>query len=102
MEQEGEGSNRWYLVSLREGRNREVRPLWDSTGCTVSRLIRVRFGPMELPRDLPRGRSRELTPAESAALYAAAKLAAPAQSSVEKKNRRRRGGGVNAPRARGR
>jgi 23S rRNA pseudouridine2605 synthase len=101
IEQEGEGSNRWYLVSLREGRNREVRRLWDSTGCTVSRLIRVRFGPMELPRDLPRGRMRELTPAESAALYSAAKVPAPAQPTVEKKSKRRRGG-VNAPRARDR
>ncbi len=56
----GEGANHWYHVTLKEGRNREVRRLWESQGLTVSRLIRVRYGPMWLPRDLKPGKSVEL------------------------------------------
>ncbi len=55
-----DGSNRWFRVSLREGRNRLVRRLWKSQGFTVNRLIRVRFGPVRLPRDLPGGEWREM------------------------------------------
>jgi 23S rRNA pseudouridine2605 synthase len=58
----GEGANHWYRVTLKEGRNREVRRLWESQGVQVSRLIRVRFGPVVLPRHLPRGRWMEMEP----------------------------------------
>lgn len=67
----GDGQNRWYKVSVTEGRNRVVRRLFAALGHRVSRLIRIRFGPISLPRPLPAGRSRPLSPGEISALYAA-------------------------------
>ncbi|WP_067701480.1 MULTISPECIES: 23S rRNA pseudouridine(2605) synthase RluB [unclassified Erwinia] len=56
----GEGINQWYNVTLTEGRNREVRRLWESVGVQVSRLIRTRYGDINLPKGLPRGGWTEL------------------------------------------
>ncbi len=56
----GEGSNHWYHVIVHEGRNRVVRKLWESQGVQVSRLIRIRFGTLTLPRGLRRGKWMEL------------------------------------------
>jgi len=66
----GEGQNRWYKVSVSEGRNRIVRRLFEAAGYRVSRLIRIRFGPINLPRPLPAGKHRPLSPGELSALLA--------------------------------
>ncbi len=65
-EQGGEGVNKWYNVIIKEGRNREVRRLFESQGLTVSRLVRVGFGPIGLPNRLKRGQFYELNPMEVA------------------------------------
>jgi 23S rRNA pseudouridine2605 synthase len=64
-----EGTNRWYRVVLREGRNREVRRLFEAVGTQVSRLIRVRYGSVELPQDLDSGKWRELSPERVSGLF---------------------------------
>ena len=57
----GSDSHDWFRVLLKEGRNREVRRLWESQGCQVSRLKRIRYGSVSLPQPLLRGQSQELT-----------------------------------------
>ena len=75
--QGGEGSNHWYQVILREGRNREVRRLFEAFQLPVSRLMRVRFGPVNLPPRLKRGMMLELSPKEVTGLLEWAGLATP-------------------------
>lgn len=60
--------NRYYSVVLKEGRNREVRRLWESVGCQVSRLKRIRYGNVSLPKSLPAGKHRLLEAAELSSL----------------------------------
>ncbi|RIX84782.1 pseudouridine synthase [Acidovorax cavernicola] len=67
----GEGSNCWYRVTISEGRNREVRRLFESVGHAVSRLIRIRYGAMVLPRGLKRGAWMELDERDIQALFQA-------------------------------
>lgn len=74
----GEGVNRWFYVVLMEGRNREVRRLWESQGLTVSRLKRVRYGDVFIPSRVKQGQWMELEQKDVAVLYAMAGLAAKA------------------------
>lgn len=70
----GDGANKWYRVVLTEGRQREVRRLWEAVNCKVSRLIRVRFGNINLEKSLRPGKTRLLTEGEVARLYTLAGL----------------------------
>jgi 23S rRNA pseudouridine2605 synthase len=72
-----EGINTTFRVILHEGRNREVRRLWHAVGLEVSRLLRVRYGPIELPRDLRPGSSRLADAATTERLASAAVRSAP-------------------------
>lgn len=72
---DGSGRNHWYHVALMDGKNRAVRKLVERAGLTVSRLKRVRFGPVVLPATLSRGRFAELGHADLKALYSLLKLA---------------------------
>ena len=84
----GDGANRWFNVTLREGRNREVRRLWEAVGYEVSRLIRTGYGPIQLPRRLSRGHYEALTPAQVRSLYLAAGLRVPGAGAGSKKKRK--------------
>ena len=64
----GEGANHWYHITLPEGRNREVRRIFEAVGLMVSRLLRTRYGPLTLPPQLKRGQQQELDPAQVKAL----------------------------------
>jgi 23S rRNA pseudouridine2605 synthase len=61
---DGEQRNKWVHVTLLEGRNREVRKLWEAVDCQVSRLTRVRYDFLTLPRNLRQGKYRDLTAKE--------------------------------------
>ncbi len=70
IDEGGEGSNHWYRLSVSEGRNRMVRRMFEAVGFTVSRLMRVRFGALQLPPRLKRGQIEELPPADVKQLVA--------------------------------
>ena len=97
----GEGANAWYRVTISEGRNREVRRLFEAVGHAVSRLIRIRYGAMVLPRGLKRGAWMELDEGDIRALMRAAGAAerhreggqAPGEGSRGPRNNPKRGKG---------
>lgn len=74
----GSGANHWYHVVLKEGRNREVRRMWEAVGIKVSRLIRVRFGSVQLPPHFHTGRTIEADDDTAASLYELVGLKKPA------------------------
>mgnify|MGYP000193082936 CR=1 FL=1 len=65
----GEGANSWFHVVIQEGRNREVRRLWESQGVQVSRLMRVRYGPVIIPKQLKMGKWMMLQDKDLEMLY---------------------------------
>ena len=75
-EDERDGTNQWYYVVLMEGRNREVRRLWESQGLSVSRLKRVRFGTLFIPSKIRAGQWIDLKGRDLDAVYALADLQA--------------------------
>lgn len=101
----GEGSNCWYRVTISEGRNREVRRMLEAVGHAVSRLIRIRYGAMVLPRGLKRGAWMELDESDIRSLVQAAgggrEAGAPrghAPGGAARPNQRRGGGRSGGPR----
>ncbi len=88
----GTGINQWFYVTLLEGKNREVRRLWESQGVAVSRLKRVRFGPLMLPSRIKVGQWEELGEKDIKALYQLVQLTpkAPVQSGPADKIRMQR------------
>jgi 23S rRNA pseudouridine2605 synthase len=89
----GEGTNRWFRVEApRAHRRAAVRALFDSRGLGVSRVIQVRFGNLELARDLPRGKHRALTPEQVREFYELAGLEPP-RDEIQERRRDRHGKG---------
>ena len=86
----GHGANHWYHVTLKEGRNREVRRMWEAVGHKVSRLHRIRYGPVQLPRSVKPGRHEEL---DSSATDLLLELVGLPKENIEKAttNKQRRG-----------
>lgn len=97
----GEGSNCWYRVTISEGRNREVRRMFEAVGHAVSRLIRIRYGAMLLPRGLKRGAWLELDERDIRALMQAAGAGEGAGPRRQQAEGERRGGGNGGGNARG-
>lgn len=85
----GEGVNQWYRVTISEGRNREVRRMFEAVGHAVSRLIRIRYGAMQLPRGLKRGAWMELDAMDIKALMVASGAPLPAPRKAPVSNVRR-------------
>lgn len=92
----GEGVNKWYRVTIGEGRNREVRRMFEAVGLTVSRLIRTRYGAMTLPQTLKRGRWEELE--ENAVRNLMAACGLEKQAAEGKPGHAGKGAGNNGPR----
>ena len=90
----GEGANRWYTVVLAEGRQREVRRLWEALGYRVSRLLRVRFGNVSLPREMRPGEILELREEQIGSLE---KTIRRSGAKTGRPRRRRRPGGPRGP-----
>lgn len=86
----GDGANHWYRVSLFEGRNREVRRMFEAVGVVVSRLMRVRYGPFMLPPNLKRGKVLELGEADVQKLLADFGMEDPAPNRPLRKPRERK------------
>ncbi|HUL56496.1 MAG TPA: pseudouridine synthase, partial [Usitatibacter sp.] len=82
----GEGANHWYHVILREGKNREVRRMMEAVGLTVSRLLRVRFGCVELPSAIKRGQMREMDEEQVQALLSFAGMNEPAPAAADEED----------------
>jgi len=85
----GEGANHWYRVSLFEGKNREVRRMFEAVGVVVSRLMRVRYGPFMLPPNLKRGHVLELGESDVKKLIADFDMENPAPDRPSHKSRER-------------
>jgi 23S rRNA pseudouridine2605 synthase len=81
--QYGEGFNHWLNVTVRATRSAQVRHWWAARGIIVSRLMRVRFGPVHLSRELPRGHSRAMLPSERHALINEIDAARPVREAAE-------------------
>lgn len=85
----GQGANHWYHVILKEGRTREVRRLWEHFDFKVSRLIRLRYGDIELTRAIRQGKFRELTDTEVTKLAGSVDLTRINKDKIDKSRRRK-------------